>query len=187
MVHIYSGILLSHKKKCTWVSSNEADEHRANYTKLESEKRISYININTEDGSEESMCRAAMEMEADIENRLVDTVGEGESGNMYITVCKIDSQWEFAVWCTELKPSALWLTRGVGWDGRWEGGSRGRGHMFVYGWFMLMYGRNQHNIVKQLTSNEKKLTTTTKKTHPCCYKWHNFLLSRGWIIFHSMG
>ena len=43
------------------------------------------------------MCRAAMEMEADIENRLVDTVGEGESGNMYITVCKIDSQWEFAV------------------------------------------------------------------------------------------
>ena len=30
---------------------------------------------------------------------------------------------------------------------RWKGGSRGRGHMYTYGWFMLMYGRNQHNIV----------------------------------------
>ena len=26
-------------------------------------------------------------------------------------------------------------------------------HMYTYGWFMLMYGRNQHNIVKQLSSN----------------------------------
>ena len=23
--------------------------------------------------------------------------------------------------------------RGVGWGGRWEGGSRGRGHMYTYG------------------------------------------------------
>ena len=34
----------------------------------------------------------------------------------------------------------------------WEGGSRGRRRMDAYGWFMLMYGRNQHNIVKQLSS-----------------------------------
>ena len=33
------------------------------------------------------------------------------------------------------------------------GGSRGRGHMYIYGWFMLMYGRNQYNTVKQLSSN----------------------------------
>ena len=32
--------------------------------------------------------------------------------------------------------------------GRWEGGSRGRGHMCTYGW--LMYGRNQTNIVKAI-------------------------------------
>ena len=39
----------------------------------------------------------------------------------------------------------------------WEGGSREKGHMYTYGWFMytcgwfmLMYGRNQHNIVKQV-------------------------------------
>ena len=24
--------------------------------------------------------------------------------------------------------------------------------MYIYGWFMLMYGRNQHNIVMQLSS-----------------------------------
>ena len=29
VLHIYSGILLSHKKECTWVSPKEVDEHRA--------------------------------------------------------------------------------------------------------------------------------------------------------------
>ena len=42
-----------------------------------------------------------------------------------------------------------------GWDGLGEGreGSRGREHMYTCDWFMLMYGRNQHNIVKQLYFN----------------------------------
>ena len=47
VVHIYNGILLSHKKECIWVSSNEVDETRAYYTqwsKSEREKKISYIN-----------------------------------------------------------------------------------------------------------------------------------------------
>ena len=47
--------------------------------------------------------------------------------------------------------SVLWQPRRVGWVKMWEGGSRGRGHMYTFGWFMLMYGRNQHNIVKQLS------------------------------------
>ena len=33
------------------------------------------------------------------------------------------------------------------------GGPRGRGHVYTYGRFMLMCGRNQHNIVKQLSFN----------------------------------
>ena len=33
------------------------------------------------------------------------------------------------------------------------GGSREREHKYTYGWFMLMYCRNQHNIVKQLSFN----------------------------------
>ena len=50
----------------------------------------------------------------------------------YITICKIDSQWEFAVWLRKLK-QALYQPRGVGWEGRWEGGSKGRGYMYTYG------------------------------------------------------
>ena len=43
----HNGILLSHKKECIWVSSNEVDEPRAYYTewsKWEREKQTLYIN-----------------------------------------------------------------------------------------------------------------------------------------------
>ena len=66
-------------------------------------------------------------------------------------MCKIDSQWEFVVWLRELKQGLC--NNLEGWDG--EGGSRERGQMYTYGWFMLMYGRNKYNIVKQLFYNEK--------------------------------
>ena len=52
----------------------------------------------------------------------------------------------------ELKPElSNNLERWEGW--KWERGPRGRGHMHTYGWFMLVYDRNQHNIVKQLSFN----------------------------------
>ena len=51
----------------------------------------------------------------------------------YTTICKIDSQWEFAVCLSEL--GALCQPRGVGWGGRWEGGSKGRG-LYVYLWLI---------------------------------------------------
>ena len=41
VVHIHNGILLSHKKECIWVSSNEMDEPRAYYTEwIKSEREI---------------------------------------------------------------------------------------------------------------------------------------------------
>ena len=55
---------------------------------------------------------------------------------------------------TQMGP--LWQPRRVGWGERLEGGSRGRGHMYTYGWTMLMYGRNQHNIVIILKLKIKK-------------------------------
>ena len=72
------------------------------------------------------------------------TYGHGERGaegemygkrNMetYIIICKMDSQWEFAVCLRKPKSGALYQPRGVVWAGRWEGGSRGRGHMYTYG------------------------------------------------------
>ena len=43
--------------------------------------------------------------------------------------------------------------KNIGEGGGVEGGVWRKGHVYVYGWFMLFYGRNQHNIVKQLSSN----------------------------------
>ena len=79
--------------------------------------------------------------------------GEGEmygEGNIeiYNTICKIDSQWEFAVWLRELKQ---WLCDNLeGWDGKEMGG---RGHGYTHGWFLLMYDRKPHFSVKQLFFN----------------------------------
>ena len=55
--------------------------------------------------------------------------GEGEmygKSNMetYITICKIDSQWAFAVWLRKLK-QGLCINLAGGWGGRRERGSKG--------------------------------------------------------------
>ena len=50
----------------------------------------------------------------------------------YITMCKIDSQQEFSM-AQETQTGALYQTRGVGWGGKWEGASKGRGYMYTYG------------------------------------------------------
>ena len=60
--------------------------------------------------------------------------GEGEihgKGNMeiYITICKIDSQWEFAVWLRKLKQGLCINLEGR--DG--EGVPKRRGYMYTLG------------------------------------------------------
>ena len=41
-----------------------------------------------------------------------------------------------------------------GWEGEEVGGEFGTGgHMYTCGCFMLMHGKNHHNIVKELASN----------------------------------
>ena len=67
--------------------------------------------------------------------------GEGEEGEdkmygesnmeIYNTLCKIDSQWEFTIRLRELKQSSV--TRRVEWREKWKGGSGGRGHGCTYG------------------------------------------------------
>ena len=48
----------------------------------------------------------------------------------------------------------IWLNfshiKTIAWEvkGRFK-----REQTYAYGWFMLMYGKNQHNIVKQVSSN----------------------------------
>ena len=46
----------------------------------------------------------------------------------YITICKIDSQQEFAVWLRKLKQGICINLEG----GRWEGGSKGGGYMYQF-------------------------------------------------------
>ena len=80
--------------------------------------------------------------------------GEGEmygQSNMetYITTCKIDSQ--MGIWCMaqETQTGALCQL------GEWDGGGGERGYVCTYGWFMLRFGRKQHNSVKPLSFNKK--------------------------------
>ena len=59
------------------------------------------------------------------------------------TVCKIDSQWEFAVSLRKLKQGLC--DNLEGWDGErdgWEGT-----------WLLLMFDRKPQNSVKQLSFN----------------------------------
>ena len=52
----------------------------------------------------------------------------------YITMCKIDSQWEFAVWLRKLK-QGLWINL-EGWNGREMGGRFKREAIYVYLWLI---------------------------------------------------
>ena len=55
----------------------------------------------------------------------------------------------------QTQTGALYQPRGLGWGGRWEGGSKGIGYMYTCGWFMLRFDRKQQNSVKQLSFNKK--------------------------------
>ena len=48
----------------------------------------------------------------------------------------------------ETQTGALYQSRGVAWGGRWEGVSKGREYMYIYGGFMLRFDRIQQNSVK---------------------------------------
>ena len=126
------------------------------WSKSEREKQISYFNAY--------LCNLERQYwwtylqgsngDADIENRLVDTVHEGYGGTNRESRIKAHIlpyvKQPMGICCVmqAAQPSALWLSRGVGCGGRWEAGSRGRGYMYTCGSFMLTYGWNQHNNVK---------------------------------------
>ena len=80
MVHIYKGILLSHKKEQIWANSDEVDKPRTYYTEWSESGRdkyhiLMYIYGIWKNGSEEFIYRAAMEKQT--ENRPM-PMGRGE-------------------------------------------------------------------------------------------------------------
>ena len=61
----------------------------------------------------------------------------GESNmETYITICKIDSQWEFAVWLRKLKQGLCINLQG--WDVVGDGREAQREGIYIYLWLILM-------------------------------------------------
>ena len=88
--------------------------------------------------------------------------------NMYMTMCKIDGQWEFAIWCREVNYGALWQPRGVGWGGRWEEGLRGRNICIPIAdacWCMEETTQYCKAVILQLKINFKKETWNNNSTY----------------------
>ena len=59
---------------------------------------------------------------------------ENSNVEAYITICKIDSQWEFAVCLRELKQE-LYINL-EGWDGKETGGRFKRERTYIYLWLI---------------------------------------------------
>ena len=165
MVHIYhsNGILLRHKRNkfesvlVRWlnlepiIQRNEKEKHvlciNAYIRNLEKWYWLTYLQ--------------GMNREADIENILVDTAGEGEGGTSWessietytLPDVKQTASGKF-LYNTGCQPGALWQPRW--WDSMGvvkevqEGGN-----IYTYGWFMLLYERKKQSIEKQLSSNYK--------------------------------
>ena len=64
------------------------------------------------------------------------------------------------------EPGALGWPAGMGW-----GGEGGRGEMYNYGWFTLLYDRDQHNTVEVKETDIHKQATGWK-----CYSKFNILI-----------
>ena len=85
VVHLHHGILLSYKKECIWVSSNEVDETGAHYTEWsKAERKIPIQYIDTYIWNLERWWRwpymQDSKRDPDGKNRLLDSVGEDEGG-----------------------------------------------------------------------------------------------------------
>ena len=99
--------------------------------------------------------------DADVENRLMTQSGKGMNWESSIETCTLPCvKWTDSgnllymyVWHRELK---LVLCDNLEVKDGVERGWRGREHICTYGWFMLLYGRSQHNIVKQLSFKKIK-------------------------------
>ena len=95
--------------------------------------------------------------DTDLENRLVKAVWEGESG----TSCKSSIETYALPYVKQITSQNLLYDPGSSnsmlcdnlerWDRVGDGGGFwGSGHVYTYGWLMLMYGKNQQNILRQL-------------------------------------
>ena len=145
----------------------EVNEPRACYTEWGKSERVHqtlYINAYIWDLEKWYWCSylQGKNRDRDIENRPVNTAGEGDGGtnwessvHLYTLPCAKQIAGSSRI-TQGAQPSALWSSTGVRWGVRWGvgWGGLGREEIYVYyTWFTLSYSRSQHNIVKQLSSN----------------------------------
>ena len=86
--------------------------------------------------------------DTDVKNRLLDAMGEGKGGMIWETSIETCILYVKQI----ASPGSMHDTVYSGlvhWDDTegWEGVQDGE-HMYTHGWFMWMYGKNHHNIVK---------------------------------------
>ena len=76
---------------------------------------------------------------------------------MYIIICKNETcQSRFEAWDRVLRAGVPGCPWGMGWGGKWEGGSDGE-HLYTYGWFMGEWQKPpQYCKVISLQLKEKK-------------------------------
>ena len=98
---------------------------------------------------------ARQQRDTDVKNRLLDSVGEGEGGMIWqesIETCILSYVKQIASPGSMQETGCSGLVHWddpEGWDR--EGGGREAQdgeHMYTHGWFMWIYGKNHHNIVK---------------------------------------
>ena len=80
-------------------------------------------------------------------------VGRKSNMETYITICKIDSQWEFAVWLR--KPTQGLGINLEGWDGEADGREVQKGgDIYIYLWLIHVEVRQKTTkFLKQLSFN----------------------------------
>ena len=111
---------------------NETGAYYTEWSKSERKTPIQYINAyiwNLERWKRLHHMQDS-KRDTDVKNRLLDSVRECEDGMIsensfetYVIICEIDCQSRFDAWDRVLRVGALEWPWGMGWGGRWEGGS----------------------------------------------------------------
>ena len=93
--------------------------------------------------------------DTDVKKRLLDSVGEGEGGMIWensTETCMLPYVKQMS---SQRSMHETGLSKLVHWDDPegWDAEEGGRGfqdgeHMYTYGWFIWMYGKNHYNFVK---------------------------------------
>ena len=143
----------SHEKEWIWVSWNKVDEPQACY--MERENNCSMLMYTMRHPEKWHWCPNLQGGNRNTDSLLNTQEEEGgmnrESNTAIYTPPRAKTANGKLPHDKGAKPGALWPPQGVGWWGR--GAQQRRDVHHTYAWFVVLYSRNQHNTVKQLSSN----------------------------------